>query len=111
MCTEDRGHCNKVAASKLRPRPKEGSVVGVVLEGGVGPPLLHGLFLQDGDATDVAEKEPDKERGQHTQVLGAPHHRGGRQPKSRPLQDLAKVVGVSAVGPKTSVDELPLLAQ
>lgn len=105
-----RGHSNKVAASKFRPGPKKGSVLGVVLEGGVGPPLPHGLFLQDGDAADVAEEEPDKERGHHAQVLGAPHHRGGRQPESRPLQDLAEVVGVSAVGPKTSVDELPLLA-
>lgn len=66
---------SSVAASKFGPRPKKRSVVGVVLEGGVGSPLLHCLFLKDGDAADVAEKEPNKERGQHTQVLGAPHHR------------------------------------
>lgn len=60
--------------SKLRPWPEKRSVPDVVLEGGVGSPLLHGLLLQDGDATDVTKQEPDEERRRHTQVLGALHH-------------------------------------
>lgn len=44
-------------------------------------------------------------------MLGAPHHRGGGEPEARPLQDLPQVVGVSAVGPQSGLDELPLDAE
>lgn len=71
-------------------------------------PLLQRLLLQDRDSADVSKQEPDKERGRHAQVLGAGHHRGGSEPEARPLQDLAKVVGVSAVGPESALDERPL---
>lgn len=66
---------NKYATSKFRPWPEKRSVFDVVLEGGVRPPLLHGLLLQDGDAADVTQQEPDEERRRHTQVLGTLHHR------------------------------------
>lgn len=97
-----------VHASKLRPWPEQGRVPDVLLEGGVRSPLLHGLLLQDGDAADVAQQEPDEERRRHAQVLVTLHHRRGRQPQPRPLQDLPKVVGVSAVRPQAAPDELPL---
>ena len=101
---------NKSVTSEFRPRPEKRSVLDVVLEGRVRSPLLHGLLLQDGDAADEAEQEPDEQRGRHAQVLRTLHHRRGREPETRPLQDLSKIVGVPAVGPQSSPDELPLQA-
>lgn len=83
----------------------------VVLEVGISAPLLQSLPLQDGNAADVTEQEPDEDWGRHAQVLGAPHRRGGGEPEARPLQDLPQVVGVSAVGPQPSLDEPPLDAE
>lgn len=82
-----------------------------MLEGRVGAPLLQRLLLQYRDPADITEQEPDEERGRHAQVLGARHHRGGGQPEARPLQDLPKVVGMSAVGPESALDELPLVME
>lgn len=90
------------------PRPQQRSVLHVGLIRHVRSPAFHGLFLQDGDAADVTEQEPDKERRGHAQVLGAAHHRGGRQPEAEPLNDLPAVVGVSAERPQAALDELPL---
>lgn len=99
---------NKYVTSEFRPRPEKRSVLDVVLEGGGRSPLLHGLLLQDGHAADEAEQEPDEQRGRHAQVLWPLHHRRGREPETRPLQDLSEIVGVSAVGPQSAPDELPL---
>lgn len=97
-----------VNASKLGPGPEKRSVLGVVLEGGLAAPLPHGLLLQDGDAADITEQEPDEDGRRHAQVLGAPHHGRGGEPQARPLQNLAKIVWVAAVGPESALDELPL---
>lgn len=62
------------ATSKFRPRPEKRSVPDVLLEAWVRSPLLHGQLLQDGDAADVTQQEPDEERRRHTQVLVTLHH-------------------------------------
>lgn len=96
---------------KFRERPEEWGVSDVVLEGRVRAPLLQSLLLQDGDSTDITEQEPDEDGGRHTQVLGAFHDGGGGEPETRPLQDLPEVVGMSAVAPESTLDELPLEVQ
>lgn len=50
----------KKIASKFGPWPEHRSVLDVVLEGWLRSPFLHGLRLQDGDAADVSQQEPDK---------------------------------------------------
>lgn len=109
------GHLEVAGCSRERstfgdgPEQRGGS--DVVLEVGIRAPLLQSLPLQDGNSADVTKQEPDEERRGHAQVLGAPHHRGGGEPEARPLQDLPQVVGVSAVGPQSSLDEPPLDAE
>lgn len=102
---------NAQTISKCGPRPEKRSVPDVVLEGWLRPPPLHGLLLQDGDPADVTQQEPNEERRHHANILGALHHRRGREPETRPLQDLPKVVGMSAVGPQPALDEFPLEAR
>lgn len=58
----------------FRPGPENRSVLDVVLESWIRPPLPHGLLLQNGDAADVTKQKPDKERRCYTQVLVTLHH-------------------------------------
>lgn len=101
--------CTKGTVLELGPWPEEGSVLHVGLVGGVGSPLLHALFLQDGDSTDVAQQEPQEQRGHHAEVLVPAHDRGGRHEQPSPLQDLPTVVRVAAQGPQATLDELALV--
>lgn len=104
------GHLEVAGCSRstFREGPEQRGVSDILLEVGIRAPLLQSLLLQDGNPADVTKQEPDEERGGHAQVLGAPHHRGGGEPEARPLQDLPQVVGVSAVGPESRLDEPPL---
>lgn len=93
----------------LEPGPEEGSVLYVVLVGRIRTPLLQGLFLQYGNPAHIAQQEPEEERRHYAQVLGAAHDWRRWQKQTRPLEDLAKVVWVAAVGPQATLDELALV--